>query len=249
MSQLGQVVTAEGFLGKARVMGKNMMFVPLSRGADSIQIFARSEAPELAIVMQELKRVPENSFVTVTGTVSLKYEEKGQEGSGQTPDEGMVLLNQLEIKLRSVQCISKFPEALSKDLGKGSDPSRRHLEIRFGDHLAETLKFRAAVAGFIKNELASKGFLEIETPILHKSTPEGAREFVVPTRKYGHVYALPQSPQQYKQMLMASKQIERYFQFAKCFRDEDHRADRQPEFTQVRFSCDTIATCSYVSVG
>jgi aspartyl-tRNA synthetase len=110
-------------------------------------------------------------------------------------------------------------------------PEQRHLQLRTTAELRDALRFRAAVANVCREQLVRQTFTEIETPLLFKSTPEGAREFLVPTRQKGMAYALPQSPQQYKQILMASG-IPRYFQIAKCFRDEDLRADRQPEFTQ-----------------
>ncbi|KAI5800770.1 tRNA synthetases class II-domain-containing protein [Pyronema domesticum] len=111
-------------------------------------------------------------------------------------------------------------------------PEKRHLQLRTDAKLAAALRLRALVASVARHCLQKMGFLEVETPLLFKSTPEGAREFLVPSRNKGHAYALPQSPQQYKQILMASG-VARYFQFAKCFRDEDLRADRQPEFTQL----------------
>jgi aspartyl-tRNA synthetase len=112
-------------------------------------------------------------------------------------------------------------------------PEQRHLQLRNDSGLRTALAFRSKAAHIIRHELCDKqGFTEIETPLLFKSTPEGAREFLVPTRSPGLAYALPQSPQQYKQILIASG-ISRYMQIAKCFRDEDLRADRQPEFTQV----------------
>lgn len=107
----------------------------------------------------------------------------------------------------------------------------RHIELR-SDRMSSTLRERARIKSRLRRELEAQGFLEVETPLLFKSTPEGAREFLVPTRKRGHFFALPQSPQQFKQILMAGG-VHRYYQFAKCFRDEDGRTDRQLEFTQL----------------
>jgi aspartyl-tRNA synthetase len=141
-------------------------------------------------------------------------------------------LTQIEMHISDIVPLNEFPEALIAKADTNFPPEQRHLQFRTNAQLRATLRTRSLVMARSRKFLFKQGFDEIETPLLFKSTPEGAREFIVPTRKLGTAYALPQSPQQYKQLLMASG-ISRYFQFAKCFRDEDMRTDRQPEFTQL----------------
>ena len=225
-SLIGTTVTAVGFLSRVKHMGGNLSFASLEggNGPERIQLLARSEVSNDA--REALRKMKANSAVTVTGTLHLKYEARDKEDLG-IPEKGKVFIKNLEIRVSRIKTLNTF----SRHLHPGSmlDPKERDLHIRFDTGLRQRLQFRSDVAAFARRELSE--FQEIETPILFKSTPEGAREFLVPTRNRGFAYGLPQSPQQYKQVLMASG-VNRYVQFAKCFRDEDHRADRQPEFTQ-----------------
>jgi len=198
-------------------------------GFHEVQIISHSKFSEEA--QRALKDIPANSAVSVTGVLSLK--NTGKKTSEAIPDvagDGGVLIDLLEIQLKNVTCLNTFPKDLVPPPNQVYGLENRHLQIRFDDQLRKRLHFRSKVADFARNHFSD--FQEVETPLLFKSTPEGAREFLVPTRIRGHAYGLPQSPQQYKQILMSSG-INRYIQFAKCFRDEDFRADRQPEFTQV----------------
>jgi aspartyl-tRNA synthetase len=146
--------------------------------------------------------------------------------------DDIVLITEVELELKSVLVLNEFPRDVMLEPETVYAPEQRHLQLRSSYALRHALALRSKVGHHLRNHLISYGFTEVETPILFKSTPEGAREFLVPTRRKAMAYALVQSPQQYKQTLMASG-VHRYFQFAKCFRDEDLRADRQPEFTQV----------------
>ncbi|TVY37806.1 Aspartate--tRNA ligase [Lachnellula occidentalis] len=222
-------VTTVGFLTKIVKLSDALAFAHINRGAgpEVLQILSKNKE-----MTDKLESIRPNSAISVTGVIHKKYKPKAASNRKEEREfeEGWFYLEELEIEIEEITCLNTFDKDIPYDPKHVYRPENRHLQIRFDAKLQNALLFRSDVAACAREEL--KDFYEIETPILFKSTPEGAREFLVPTRKPGFAYALPQSPQQYKQMLMASG-IHKYMQFAKCFRDEDLRADRQPEFTQI----------------
>ncbi|KAK4152245.1 tRNA synthetases class II-domain-containing protein [Chaetomidium leptoderma] len=247
----GQTVTVHGFLARKRVKHAKLVFADIQiDNGPAIQItssFEELDGPGHA-ANQALRGVPLYSPVSVTGTVARlhsntqpaetppKADGVGREthppdGSSK-PGSFPGQVFRIDLDLENIQPLNVFPKDIIVSKGVQFPPSARHLQIRFSDPLRTRLLVRPQIAFQLRKSLNDLAFTEVETPVLFKSTPEGAREFLVPTRRPGLAYALPQSPQQYKQMLMASG-IRGYYQFARCFRDEDLRADRQPEFTQL----------------
>jgi aspartyl-tRNA synthetase len=174
----------------------------------------------------QLRACTQHTPVAVCGVVGEKPPSKDEYSDGSKRNQTA------EIQLKEIHILNKFPSDVMMETDTNFGPEQRHLQLRNTPELRDALVFRSKVGKFCRDRLTAQNFTEIETPLLFKSTPEGAREFLVPTRQKGMAYALPQSPQQYKQILMASG-LPKYFQIARCFRDEDLRADRQPEFTQV----------------
>lgn len=222
-SQIGETVTLAGWVAKARVMG-SMAFVDIRDRYGVTQLaFNENYSKELLekaatlgreFVIQAIGKVAERSAKNAnmeTGDIEIVVEE-------------LTILNE-----------SKTPPFTIETETDGGDDIRmqyRYLDLR-RDVVRKNLEMRHNLAQSIRGYLSAQQFLEVETPVLIKSTPEGARDFVVPSRlNKGQWYALPQSPQTFKQLLMVSG-FDRYFQIVKCFRDEDLRADRQPEFTQI----------------
>ncbi|KAI2035546.1 aspartate--tRNA ligase msd1 [Ophidiomyces ophidiicola] len=224
-------VTLHGYLGKRTDLGKKMSFVRLTDPslAQTVQVvsFSKGEA------FQKLRSIDSNSPVAVRGIIRSKAARSKSENVDPVIDaEGNI--DSIEIVLEDIQRLNRFPRDIIMTPETIFPVEKRYLQIRNDKTLREALVFRAKANMVLRKALeeCEPAFVEVETPLLFKSTPEGAREFLVPTRRPGLAYALPQSPQQYKQILMSSG-IPRYYQFAHCFRDEDLRADRQPEFTQV----------------
>ena len=219
---IGETVTLMGWVAKARNMG-GLVFVDIRDRSGISQIVFEPDNEELQKKAGELHM---EYVIAVTGTVRRRSNINGNIPTGKV---------EIEAKELRVLNTSEVPPFVITDDVKASEELR--LKYRFLDlrrpALVKTLEMRHKITQIARRYYDENGFLEIETPILTKSTPEGARDYLVPSRIYpGNFFALPQSPQQYKQLLMLAG-MDRYFQIAKCFRDEDLRADRQPEFTQL----------------
>lgn len=219
LKYIGKTITISGWVQTIRSHGK-IIFVDLRDMTGIVQIVASED------LAKDLR--PE-WVISVTGLV--KNRPKGMVNP-------KLATGNIEIEAKAIEVLSRaktLPFAIDTEGYEINEEKRlryRYLDLR-RERLKKNLILRQKVIGFMRNFLLKEGFLEVETPILTKSTPEGARDFLVPSRLYpGKFYALPQSPQQYKQLLQVAG-IEKYFQIARCFRDEDPRADRQPEFTQL----------------
>ncbi|KXT17865.1 hypothetical protein AC579_5888 [Pseudocercospora musae] len=228
-----QPIVLHGYLGTRRDASKSLTFAELHdmHLRSTVQLVSTpTKGEEGGDDPHQLLRSLENHTpVAVSGTVKARKAPK----SSASRDGARLLVTGAEIKLEQLTPLNLFPQDIIMRDDTVFPPEQRHLQIRNDSSIRHALAFRSKAARTIRDELCEHhGFAEIETPLLFKSTPEGAREFLVPTRAPGTAYALPQSPQQYKQILMSSG-IPRYMQVAKCFRDEDLRADRQPEFTQI----------------
>ncbi|AYA63937.1 aspartate--tRNA ligase [Alteromonas sp. RKMC-009] len=221
-SYAGQEVTLCGWVNKRRDLG-GVIFIDLRDREGIVQVVFDPDLPEVLDVANKLR----NEFcVKLTGKVRARPE--GQINKQMRTGEIEILGTGLEIINKS----AVLPLDWNQENSEEQRLRYRYLDLR-RPVMSDRLKFRARVTGAVRRYLEEEGFLDIETPILTKATPEGARDYLVPSRTHkGEFFALPQSPQLFKQLLMMSG-MDRYYQIVKCFRDEDLRADRQPEFTQI----------------
>ena len=223
ISDVGKNVTLAGWVQRARKLG-GMTFIDLRDRYGITQLVVEADAP--AALVETATSLGREFVIQVKGEVV--------ERSSKNPkmDTGDIELKVAEINILNKSLTPPFTIEDQSDGGEDLRAKYRYLDLR-RNPLKKALELRHRLAHEVRNYLDANGFLEIETPYLIKSTPEGARDFVVPSRMNpGQFYALPQSPQTFKQLLMVAG-YDRYFQIVRCFRDEDLRADRQPEFTQI----------------
>jgi len=237
---LNQEITLCGWVDSRRDHGK-IIFIDLRDKTGIIQLVFTPINKEL---YQKAEKLRNEWVIKISGEVKKRPKEM---------INPKILTGELEIEVKNLEILSQaktLPFDISTDGKEISEELRlkyRYLDLR-RERLKENILARAKVIKFIRDFLFEKDFIEIETPNLTKSTPEGARDYVVPSRlEIGKFYALPQSPQQYKQLLMVGG-FERYFQIARCFRDEDTRGDRQPEFTQLDLEMDFLSQDDVLSL-
>lgn len=223
-ANVGETVTVMGWVQKRRNLG-SLIFIDLRDRSGILQLVFNEETVG-AEGYKKAESLRSEFVIAVTGTV-----EKRSAAVNENLKTGDIEVIATDIRILSE---SETPPFQIEENSQTKDEVRlkyRYLDLRRPD-IQKNLMLRSKVAYLMRDFMMKEGFLEIETPMLCKSTPEGARDYLVPSRVHqGHFYALPQSPQLYKQLLMCSG-YDRYFQIARCFRDEDLRADRQPEFTQ-----------------
>lgn len=234
-TQAGQQVSAAGWIARRRDHG-GVAFFDLRDASGVIQVVVHDET-----LAHSLK--PE-SCVKVSGTI------QNRPAGNENPDliTGMIELVANEIKIFSTASPLPFQIEDSNDVGDEIRLKHRYLDLR-RPKMAGNLKLRSRANAIARDLLNSLNFVEVETPTFTRSTPEGARDFLVPVRlQPGKWYALPQSPQLYKQLLMVAG-LERYYQIARCYRDEDFRADRQPEFTQLDIEMSFVEQSDIIKLG
>ncbi|MGJ7973615.1 aspartate--tRNA ligase [Providencia hangzhouensis] len=218
----GQKVTLSGWVNRRRDLG-GLIFIDMRDREGIVQVFFDPDRKDIFEKASELR----NEFcIQITGTVRARPDS--QKNKDMATGEIEVFAEELNVFNKS--------EPLPLDSNQTNTEERR-LKYRYLDlrrpEMSDRLRTRAKITSFVRNFMDKEGFLDVETPMLTKATPEGARDYLVPSRVHkGKFYALPQSPQLFKQLLMMSG-FDRYYQIVKCFRDEDLRADRQPEFTQI----------------
>ncbi|MBA5822632.1 aspartate--tRNA ligase [Morganella morganii] len=221
-AHIDQKVTLSGWVNRRRDLG-GLIFIDMRDREGIVQVFFDPDQKEAFAKASELR----NEFcIQITGTVRARPENQINKematGSVEVHADGLTIFNRSE----------PLPLDSNHENTEEMRLKYRYLDLRRSE-MANRLKTRARITGFVRRFMDTEGFLDIETPMLTKATPEGARDYLVPSRVHkGKFYALPQSPQLFKQLLMMSG-FDRYYQIVKCFRDEDLRADRQPEFTQI----------------
>lgn len=232
ISKVGEKVKVSGWVHVRRDHGK-IIFIDLRDRSGLLQVVFSNQGSDLggalmSDIMKKADQLRSEWVVSIGGTVKKRPENlknpKLETGGVELAAEELEILNEAKTP--------PFEIGQKNEIGEELRMEYRYLDLR-DPKMQENFKKRSEVLRFFNNYLKDSGFIEVETPDLTKGTPEGAREFIVPSRKQpGKFYVLPQSPQQFKQLLMVAG-FERYFQIARCFRDEDSRGDRQPEFTQL----------------